>query len=107
MEPLLRAGVEETVSENNHLSNIVTQGLRAQKSCQFLDFHCQTGQTFDDHNGNVDFCNILNMGLVWLSIDSTHDHDHDISQVKEKYHVNNTATRLYWDHLQQGVKSKL
>ena len=91
MEPLLRAGVEETVSENNHLSNIVTQG------------------TFDDHNRYVDFCKILNMGLVWLSLDSTHDHDHDddISQVKEKYHVNNTATRLYWDHLQQGVKSKL
>jgi len=24
--------------------------------------------------------------------------------VKEKYHVNNTATRLYWDHLQQGLE---
>ena len=27
-------------------------------------------------------------------------------KVKEKYHVNNTATRLYWDHLQQGVMSR-
>jgi len=24
--------------------------------------------------------------------------------VKEKYHVNNTATRLYWDHVQQGLQ---
>jgi len=24
--------------------------------------------------------------------------------VKEKYHLNNTATRLYWDHLQQGLQ---
>ena len=37
MEPLLRAGVEETVGGNHHPNNIVTDGLSAHKSCQFLN----------------------------------------------------------------------